>query len=172
MAYFDDLSRYAYHGAAFYRPDTKNIGWLDPRHEFPKATPTGEVLDLIWEYCKISVAQMRGEHECEFCTSEIRRDINLARRNGQKLLLGSSEIRVFGKGETIYAAPTLIYHYVSIHHYKPPNEFVMGLRDGPRPPSREYFRRLQEKGLDWNVTSAPEKSMYIAPGGLPMKRSE
>jgi hypothetical protein len=58
------------------------------------------------------------------------------RRGDEQLTIGSAEIRVFG--QRIYAAPTLIYHYVLEHHYQPPNDFVRGLLDGPRPPSDEY----------------------------------
>ena len=30
----------------------------------------------------------------------------------------------------------LIYHYVEVHHYKPPNELLEALREGPKPPDR------------------------------------
>jgi hypothetical protein len=69
-------------------------------------------------------------------------------RNGEELLLGSAEIRVFGKGELIYAAPNLIYHYVSVHCYKPPEEFLQALEEGPSPPGSEYFKRLTNLNLD------------------------
>jgi hypothetical protein len=152
MAYFEDLSDYA-HFRSEYRRGTKNVGWLDSAHEFPKTVPTEELLDLIWQYCKLSVAQTRGIHECEMCASNTS---HYVLRNGQPLLLGSAEIRVFAKDGFIYAAPTLIYHYVSVHHYRPPDEFVRALGEGPRPHSREYFERLEELGLKWNKTSAPE----------------
>jgi hypothetical protein len=54
-------------------------------------------------------------------------------RNGEKLLLGSSEIRVFSRNGDIYAAPTLIYHYVNPHHYAPPGAFIQALNEGPVP---------------------------------------
>ena len=44
MAYFDDLSDYTYWDLRFYRPGTRNVGWLDSAHEFPKAAPTEKVL--------------------------------------------------------------------------------------------------------------------------------
>ncbi|MCX7805518.1 MAG: hypothetical protein N3A38_10060 [Planctomycetota bacterium] len=34
------------------------------------------------------------------------------------------EIRVLGRDGKIYAAPTLIYHYVVAHKYRPPQEFI------------------------------------------------
>ena len=38
--------------------------------------------------------------------------------------LGNGEIRVTGEDGTVYAAPTMIAHYVAEHHYLPPQEFV------------------------------------------------
>lgn len=36
MAYFEDLSVYSYHNSFFYRPDTRNVGWLAKGQDFPK----------------------------------------------------------------------------------------------------------------------------------------
>jgi hypothetical protein len=151
MAYYEDLSTYTYHNSAFYIPGTKNIGWLALGHDFPTATPTEQFLDYIWEFCKISVAQMRGVHECEFCHNI---GSYYAERRGEKLLLGTSEIRVFSR-DRIYAAPSLIYHYINFHRYSPPNEFVRAVLCGPRPPSSEYFQELRRSGLEWKQTSIP-----------------
>jgi hypothetical protein len=111
MSYFKDLSDYSYFRSGN-RPTTKNVGRLDSAHEFPKTVPTEELLDLIWHYCKFSVAQTRGIHECEMCASNTS---HYVLRNGQPLFLGSAEIRVFAEDGFIYAAPTLVYHYVSVH---------------------------------------------------------
>jgi len=151
MTHYQDLTDYAYHGST-YRPGTKNVGWLGLGHEFDTAEPTDELLSSLWGFCKISVAQTRGVHECEFCSAE---NSYLAERNGERLLLGTAEIRVFAKNGELYAAPTLIYHYVQAHHYSPPEEFLLALSDGPTPPVQEYFDRLAELRLEWNKTPAP-----------------
>lgn len=150
MAYFEDLSPYVYYGPAS-RPGTKNVGWLERGHDFKTAKPSQELLDRLWRLCKTSVVQMRGVHECEFCAAD---DSFLAERNGERLLLGSSEVRVFSKDGDIFAAPTLIYHYVDVHHYRPPDEFLQALSEGPIPPAEEYFDCLRAVGLEWNETSA------------------
>jgi hypothetical protein len=152
VTYFADLSGYAYWAPEFRRPGTRNVGWLGAGHEFPRGTPREELLDLIWDYCRISVAQTRGIHKCEFCPSGY---WHHAERKGERLTLGSSEIRVFGT-EDVYAAPTLIYHYVLTHHYLPPAEFTQALSEGPRPPSQEYFDRLRVLDLEWNKTGIPD----------------
>jgi hypothetical protein len=149
MAYFDDLSDYVYYNSAFSRPGTKAVGWLGLGHEFPARPPEDSLLDLLWLYCSISVAQMRGWHDCEFCS---RGGAPYAERNGQELLLGTSELRAFSRDGSIYAAPTLIYHYMAVHHYQPPDEFLQALCDGPKPPSPEYFCQLDKLRLEWNRT--------------------
>ena len=65
------------------------------------------------------------------------------------MLLGTSEVRVFGEDGNIFAAPTLIYHYMKDHHYRPPDQFIMAVLDGPTPPDSAYFKRLQDVGLEW-----------------------
>jgi hypothetical protein len=163
MTYIPDLSEYNYARSAFYRPVTKAVGWLSREHRFETASPADDLLDLIWQYCKFAVARMRGYHICELCPTSLwaARDLastleglresdrlRLARRNGEELLLGSAEIRVFGRDGVIYAAPNLIYHYVAVHHYKAPDEFLdaVGSRHGPLGP--EYLARLEKLNLD------------------------
>jgi hypothetical protein len=156
MTYFEDLSKYEYHRGVDYREGTKNIGWLAAGHAFRIEEPTDAVLEGLWQFCKVSIAQTRGWHQCEFCSE----DSFSAERNGEKLALGTSEIRVFSKNDTIYAAPTLIYHYVERHHYKPPDEFLRAMLDGPAPNTKEYFDILHNLGLEWRWTSAPQGKIF------------
>ena len=152
MTCYGDLTEYSYHRSKFYRPGTNNIGWLGEGSEFVIAEPTDEILDRVWQHCKISIAYMSGIHRCEFCDASY-----YAERNGEYLLLGASEIRVFSPRGEIYAAPTLVYHYMSSHHYAPPHEFLRALYEGPAAGSPEYFARLKQLGLEWSRTSAPAK---------------
>jgi len=152
MTYFEDLSDYTYGRDYHRRQGTINVGWLDPEHEFEQAVPSETLLDAIWSYCKISVASARGIHECQFCKGEVHR----AQRNEERLLLGMSEIRVFGTNGRIFAAPTLIYHYIESHHYSPPREFTQAVLTAVAPPSREYFAQLEALDLEWRHTSVPD----------------
>jgi len=67
-------------------------------------------------------------------------------RHRRKEQLGTSEIRIFGENDIVYAAPDLIFHYVTAHHYKMPDEVIHALRHGPCPPESEYFDRLRLTG--------------------------
>jgi hypothetical protein len=51
-----------------------------------------------------------GIHLCPFC-------------DPIKAPAGSAEIRVIN-GSQAYAAPALIHHYVTVHRYRPPVEFI------------------------------------------------
>jgi hypothetical protein len=151
MTYFKDLSNYGHRTGIFYKSAIKNIGWLEAGHRFETQVPTEEILDFLWCHCQISVAQTRGIHQCDLCSTP---QIVLASRGGPRLLLGTSEIRVFSGSDVVYAAPTLIYHYVRTHHYKPPDVFLNALSGGPRPPDEEYFERLRQLTLKWNKTAS------------------
>lgn len=149
MTHFEDLSAYTYS-----RDETPlralNVGWLDAAHSFPTAEPDDRLLDALWEYCSIIVLATRGLHACELCEQPS----NTFSRQGRKLLLGSGEIRVFGSGAEVFAAPNLIYHYVQEHQYRPPAEFVRALEGGPRPGSGEYVHLLDGLALPWRDNAA------------------
>jgi hypothetical protein len=137
MTYIEELSEYTYAHSAYYRPITKAVGWLARDHTFWSFQPTDELLDLIWQYCKFPVARMRGSHDCEFCSTNLStaRDLpsllaglkearhhRRVERNGETMMLGSAEMRVFGKNGLVYAAPNLITTmYLFITTSLPPN---------------------------------------------------
>jgi hypothetical protein len=157
MSLYQDLTEYTYHNSMFHRPGTKNVGWLAQGHDFRTAEPTEDVLRTSWNFCKISIARMRGTYECDLCSNTTS---YYAQRDGEGLLLGSSEIRVFSAQGEIYAAPNLIYHYIAVHRYAPPDAFLRALDENP-PPSQQYFERLTALKLDWEhtrtATEPPER---------------
>jgi hypothetical protein len=148
VAYLPDLSEYNYL-TEFARPGTKAVGWLDQGHDFLKTLPSEEILSRLWEFCKTSVARTRGIHPCPFCGEETGTE---EQRGGERLLLGTAEIRVFSRDGSVYACPTLIYHYVAVHHYRPPTEFLKAMFEGAHPPSEEYFALLSGLNLEWEST--------------------
>jgi hypothetical protein len=169
MAYFPDLSPYLYFSDDL---RAKNVGWLNCGERFDTAPPSEDMLDLLWDFCFSAPIVSRGCHSCDLCATP--QTIH-ASRNGVTLLLGTSEIIVFAResdtavlrrrlGEaesgglfffrgskfpfSVFVAPTLIYHYVEVHHYKPPDDFVQALKEGPRPPDREYFDLAKKLDLE------------------------
>ncbi len=146
MAYFPDLSEYRYFELSKGNSLTRSVGWLDAMHDFPVEEAASELLDLLWRYCLILVLPTRGNHECDFCSSEYP---TYEVRGDRQILLGTAETRVFSKSGDIFAAPNLIYHYVSCHRYRPPAPFVAALHEGPSPTTRAYLDRLEDLALKW-----------------------
>jgi hypothetical protein len=121
MAYFADLTPYCFLGG-FSKGNELNVGWLDNAHDFPRGPVPGKVLEIIFELCKTHVNQTRGTHFCQLCPQP--KPGYVAVRNGTKITLGGSEIRVKGNGGIQYASPNMIYHYIKDHAYQPPQEFI------------------------------------------------
>jgi len=78
------------------------------------------------------------------------------------LPLGSAQIFVFGERGKIYVAPNMIYHYVTAHRYKPPEEFICALKHGPCPPDPEYVDRLVAVGFLRPYVEAFQKTSQSA----------
>lgn len=140
MTYFEDLSPYSYmpnRKKPYFLPEVLNVGWLDGTQGYSQGDVPASFAEKLWAYCRVRVAGTRGMHTCEICpegTFGFR-----ARRGEEELWLGSAEIRVFGTGGIVYAAPNMIYHYVVDHRYRPPEEFVQAvLESNPSPGSLEY----------------------------------
>ncbi|MEU9193192.1 hypothetical protein [Streptomyces hundungensis] len=119
MTYYPDLSPYVYEPSD---REMVNVGWLSSRHEYPKGLVADVVVAALKILCAHPENQMRGYHQCEFCQALA--PSLLGGEDGTKeLFLGSAEVHVEGAEGVVYAAPTLVLHYVLEHGYCPPEEF-------------------------------------------------
>jgi hypothetical protein len=147
VMYFTDLSPYPY----TYGPLEENalvlcVGWLDDSHEYEKGETPSVFKDRLWKLCSESVFSTMGYHPCPFCL-----DLPvpvMARHDNEEIPLGSAQARVFGQGSKVYAAPNLIYHYVTQHEYKPPDEFIEAVLNSSLPGSQEYKAQMKKYGWD------------------------
>lgn len=121
-----------------------------------------EFLDKLWGFCSYPSAHYRGFHSCNLgkCKKNCGKMVEVV-RNGQPLSIGDAEIRVFGAGVLIYAAPTLIYHYVTEHAYIPPKAFIDAVLNGPQPGTKSYFLRMHELGLEFLHARADGKIEFF-----------
>jgi len=121
MSYFKDLTPYTYgsgHGPIGSLP-ALNIGWINNEEDnFPTKEPSPELVEKLWLLSKNLVNLYRGAHKCGICKATVNP-------------YGNGEIRVTGEDGTIYAAPTLVVHYVEAHHYNPPDEFIKAVLNTP-----------------------------------------
>lgn len=134
MTFFPDLSPYEYASD----PDhAYNVGWLDESTPFPTGPTSTAFRQKLLSYCRPQyvVQHYMGAHTCQFCTEP---DLVVhVQWESKRIGLGNGEIRVIGT-DVVYAAPTLIYHYVADHDYQPPQEFVEAVLNGPGPGSGEH----------------------------------
>ena len=145
MAFFPDLSPYCYHESGV-RPGTQNIGWIEGKHPFPKGTVYAAFLKRLWQFCKVPVVQTRGFHVCDLCNMPADA-VPLLEFEGETLKSGSAEIRVIAGSGLIYAAPSLIFHYVKGHGYMPPQAFIDAVLAEPGPETSEYRDKLRTLGF-------------------------
>ena len=135
MTYYADLSPYAY---ADHDQPMLNVGWLDHRYPFPTGVVEPDVVarlvDLAATYRR---AIIRGVQDCYFCGAEA--PLRMPRDGGRGYVwLGTGEIRLESQEGLLYAAPTMICHYVEAHHYLPPEQFLDALRTGCVGPPESY----------------------------------
>lgn len=112
-----------------------NVGWLDEHHPYLRGEVPEPYLERLWFFCYNSMVHPTlGYHRCPFCGKTGVR----IQRGDEECGLGAGEIRVLGNHDIVYAAPNLIYHYITAHQYCPPSEFLQAVMDSPFPGSPEY----------------------------------
>jgi hypothetical protein len=124
VTFFPDGSRYAYG-----EPDGAiNVAWLDAQHPFPTGDAPPDFIASLVRACRQSVNGTRGLHVCELCPpgsgTAWPPEPNVIRHDEGDLVVGSAEIRVRANDGIVYAAPTMVVHYVLAHRYLPPAAFV------------------------------------------------
>ncbi|MDH6466398.1 hypothetical protein M2302_006606 [Micromonospora sp. A200] len=145
MTYFEDLSSYSYSevdvieleaGWLRFRPryDRINVGWLDAPHAFEEGPTPGWLAGTLLEIIAgPGINTMRGSHPCSFCpqspagSTPIDSMPSVDHPTGT-LWLGNAEVRVPSAPGVMFAAPSLIWHYITAHSYRPPLEFIEAVR--------------------------------------------
>jgi hypothetical protein len=132
VAYFEDLTPYSYHGPG---EDALSVGWLGSGHPFPAGDADGAVIAAVLRLVRDHpVNRMRGWHDCDLCERpagqpgsprppKVQMEVD-----GSLVLLGNCEIRVRTRAGQAYAAPSLLAHYMAVHRYLPPPDFLEALR--------------------------------------------
>jgi len=111
------------------------VGWLEQGHEYP----TGKVrspsrflrnLQTLLADPQLGsgfplLVDMMGTHTCDFCGN----------------YHDTGELFV-PYGDLVFIAPKMIAHYVQVHAYLPPPEFVKAVNFCPRPSAPEYRQMM------------------------------
>ncbi|PPK67433.1 hypothetical protein V5P93_005534 [Actinokineospora auranticolor] len=124
MTRYEDLTPYEY---SKLRPPWRaavNIGWLEPDAPYAVGPVEDGVVDMLVRLSHTHIANVtRGIYRCRFCGA-FKLSLNVPEISGASTLLGHAEIHFKGHDGTVYAAPSLIAHYVAEHDYSPPRQFI------------------------------------------------
>lgn len=158
MTYYADLETHK-----FFDGDTDfvpglSIGWLDRLHLFPTGEVPQDFVTCLYELSFQATALTCGHHVCNLsgCTRRSGEGQIIIERDGRTLFLGNGEIHVPGRRGALYSAPTLVYHYVVDHRYKPPQPFI----DAVLEQGRLYPCMLHRKEGGWFGAVEPPKRWW------------
>ena len=140
MPYYPDLSPWSYFGAAE-APKLVAVGWLDSEHTISTGESDELFMDKLIDLLVKPWAPMYllGFAECPFCTF----DTYGITYKDKKIVVGALNLFVPGDG-FLYAAPSMIAHYILAHNYAPPQEFCDAVLRCPPMRSQEYFQAVAE----------------------------
>jgi len=141
MSYYRDLEPQEVCGAR-----ASSIGWLDGKHDFP-AGEAGE--DFFRALVALLVdpwtpAASAGVHFCPFC--RFTGGPGAIAFEGVHVVLGTAVLYVPGP-DALFAAPSLIAHYIDAHAYRPPDHFIAAVMDCPPMRSMAYLRSIARHGV-------------------------
>jgi hypothetical protein len=134
--HYEDLELCRYHSGPLdsdsWHVPLRAIGWLESGHPYNRGPTPIALVDnaerVFQQY------HFRGLHDCTICESGVPA-ARLARSH-INLLIPSKR--------TVFACPAAIVHYLSVHSYLPPSDFVSAARDCPPYGSPQYFELLRE----------------------------
>lgn len=119
---FDDLTNYSYRIAPFSLKGVKNVGWLKLDSPIPLGGVAVDTLRKLKEIItgngifNAIVEPIRESPVCPICG-----ELNLRDTKGR--YLANAELWI-PAGEMIYASPISIVHYIEVHNYRPPQEYI------------------------------------------------
>ncbi|WLP95287.1 hypothetical protein [Psychrobacter sp. M13] len=143
--YYPDLENYYMYDDNY--SNMFNIGWLDKSYDFTKGEVSQNLVEKLRYLTLLAREQdmfhythpsgivvhsglVRGPiFECPYCGEKIGLfDENDQSDNPKGVQLGLNTMEIPSiDGNFIYIFPTLLYHYITEHNYRPPNEFLLAL---------------------------------------------
>jgi|GEM_PF-6352000 len=132
MAWFEDGNPCGYFGRSFAECFTA-AGWLTANKPFAKGKIEPEVKAKLQEQAALGASPFIilfayfGVHSCELCHNAA---------SGDNFFIPDKSTN------TIWAAPSLIVHYIDAHDYLPPDEFRAATLACPETGSKLYFEQF------------------------------
>lgn len=118
MTHYEDLTPYVYS-----EPEERllNVGWLSKGHDYRTGVAPEGLVGTLKRLARDPCNVFRGIHFCELCPS-FEEAQEYVCRDG--LFLGSGEVRIRPSAGKGYVSPVLVVHYIEVHQYLPPEEFI------------------------------------------------
>lgn len=131
MAYFPDLSNERQLASG---DDVRAVGWLDRNYTFTTGSVNHDFLQILKRHIaeRWTIVLMMGIHECELCSK-----------------FASAGNLIIPTETVVYIAPEMISHYIEVHNYKPPDEFIKAVIDCPEQESSKYMNLVQKFIHHW-----------------------
>ena len=145
MTYLQDLSPYGH--AVGTEDSVLSVGWLDSHHPFPVGETSQEFREKLADICQHPVKRYFGSHECEFCKHRDRPDC-------------IGDILVYGTN-IAYVSPALISHYVTVHDYLPPPQFIAAVLSTEDVAAAATDEKCSLIAAEYVVALANKKSVVI-----------
>ncbi|MEZ4439257.1 MAG: hypothetical protein R3B72_09220 [Polyangiaceae bacterium] len=113
-------------------PHVRAVGWLDASVPFATSPPGEALVDRLSLFRSASAHAVEalslwvagGPHRCQFCERH---------HDGVNFAVPAETL--------LYVCPGMVGHYVGVHRYSPPKEFVEAIFDCPDPGTTDYFER-------------------------------
>ncbi len=136
--YFPDMSPYSY--GTWYREqsiafqEVRTIGWLKQGFTYSKGKVGDRFLQKLqqmYQSPRVHIRGMRGYHQCDLCDPSLANKDQQSASSPQQIWRGSSELWIPSSmsSQLIYAAPSMIRHYIIAHEYRPPDEFIQSVQE-------------------------------------------
>lgn len=132
MTHIPDLASVSYLGLS---GPIRAVGWLESTHDFRRGAVDPDFRERLMALIArpISAYFHRGFYSCSLCAAEGRPGPDP--RTSQAVLLVPAS-------DCLYESPIWIGHYVSDHHYQPPEEFRRAVQSCATPGSEEFRSAL------------------------------
>lgn len=110
------------------------VGWLDKGFKYNTGLVSESFLDRLGLFCMDPVVMpLDPDGDCPLCL-----EYPIIDTPHGRLEFGPGQLRIPGRDKTVYAAPTLIYHFIKDHNYQPPQVFIDAVLNAPLPGTKEY----------------------------------
>lgn len=125
--YFADMTPYGRLIAPYTLSGVFNVGWIDVKTRFPTGEVPVRFVELLRKIiCEARegdfnalVEPIRESPSCEICG-----DLKLQDSRGWLIPNAELWIPADNKMTKVYASPVTILHFVEIHKYQPPQEYI------------------------------------------------